>query len=412
MTFNSSSKRLKLSTFKLNALLSMAQAISTEMKIDDLIARFKTILNDDLEIDRVIFYKKEENWELFLKTNCPERIVESIDVERDLLQYTDITFISTSQNAILQEFDIIIPVVQNNVQLAFILIADTKDFVKGVSSTIKHLNFVQTLSIIIFVAIENLRLFHKTLEQEAMRKELELASKMQGLLIPSQESLPQSQWLTIHSYYRPHLEVGGDFYDVIQLSKDEIGFCIADVSGKGISAALLMSNFQANLRALFTHDITLTGLIEKLNERVMGTAKGERFITIFIGRYNSVRKTLEFVNAGHNPPIMYNVESKKMTMLTEGCVGLGMLDEIPVMNIGSTRVTQHTKLICYTDGLVEYTKNDKVEFGTQFIEDIIANPHDVKNNIESLVNSRFGIEGSKEIVIFDDISILAFEFFP
>jgi hypothetical protein len=61
---------------------------------------------------------------------------------------------------------------------------------------------------------------------------------------------------------------------------------------------------------------------------------------------------------------------------------------------------------------VEYTKNDKVEFGTQFIEDIIANPHDVKNNIESLVNSRFGIEGSKEIVIFDDISILAFEFFP
>lgn len=410
MSFSSSSKRLKLSTFKLNALLSMAQAISGEMRVEDLLERFRLILNDDLEIDRVLFYKYEKEWELILATNCSETIYSQIDVVRDMINLTDISFVSTSQNEVLQEFDIIIPVVQNNIPLAYILIADTKEEAKGVSATIKHLNFVQTLSIIIFVAIENLRLFHKTIEQEAMKKELELASKMQSLLIPSQESLPQSKEVQILSYYQPHFEVGGDFYDVIALGKDEIGFCIADVSGKGISAALLMSNFQANLRALFTHDITLTGLIEKLNERVMGTAKGERFITIFIGRYNKTRKNLEFINAGHNPPILYNMQTKGLSMLKSGCVGLGMLDEIPVLNIGSIRITEPSKLICYTDGLVEYTENDKVEYNTSIIESFISNPDSVSHNVEQIISTRTQQEKVKQIGIFDDISILAFEF--
>ena len=254
----SSSKRLKLSTFKLNALLSMAQAISGEMRTEDLMERLRTILNEDLEIDRVLFYKFEEKWKLLLSTNCSEQISSQIDPEIDLLCFNDISFVSTSANRVLQEFDIIIPVIQNNAALAYVLIADTKDEAKGVSATIKHLNFVQTLSIIIFVAIENLRLFHKTIEQEAMKKELELASKMQNLLIPNQLDLPQTANVKIHSYYHPHSEVGGDFYDVVQLDRGELGFCIADVSGKGMAAAILMSNFQANLRALFTHDITLT----------------------------------------------------------------------------------------------------------------------------------------------------------
>lgn len=410
MSFSSSSKRLKLSTFKLNALLSMAQAINSDMRVEDLLERFRLILNDDLGIDRVLFYKFELKWELLLATNCSESIYSRINVERDLLSLTDISFVSTSENDVLQEFDIIIPVIQNSVPLAYILIADTKEEAKGVSATIKHLNFVQTLSIIIFVAIENLRLFLKTLEQEAMKKELELASKMQGLLIPSQDSIPQSNELKIFSYYQPHSEVGGDFYDVITLGKDEIGFCIADVSGKGISAALLMSNFQANLRALFTHDITLTGLIEKLNERVMGTAKGERFITIFIGRFNKTRKSLEYINAGHNPPVFYNMKTQELSVLKNGCVGLGMIDDIPMMNIGSLRITDPSKLICYTDGLVEFTEKGKVIYNTGIVDKFISNDDSVNQNVNQIVQTRTDEQNSKAIGIFDDISILGFEF--
>ena len=118
--------------------------------------------------------------------------------------------------------------------------------------------YVQTISNIIIVAIENIRLFQESLRQEAMRKELELASKMQNMLIPHSGSLPNNERVRINAFYHPHLEVGGDYYDYLELGPDEIGFCISDVSGKGMSAALLMSNFQANLRALFTHDISLT----------------------------------------------------------------------------------------------------------------------------------------------------------
>ena len=86
--------------------------------------------------------------------------------------------------------------------------------------------------------------------------------------------------------------MGGDYYDVIQLSEDEVGFCIADVSGKGISAAILMSNFQANLRALFTQEISLKQLVCKLNNRVLESANGEKFITLFIAKYNYPERNL------------------------------------------------------------------------------------------------------------------------
>lgn len=388
----------------------MAQAISADLKTENLLQRFKTILNDDLGIDRVLFYKKEETWELILKSNCPDSIIDKIDVERDLMTFNEITIISTVESSALQELDIIIPVIQNNTPLAFILIGDTNDQEKGVSASIRHLNFVQTLSIIIFVAIENLRLFYKSLEQEAVRKELELASKMQNMLIPSPESLPKNEKVKITTHYQPHFEVGGDYYDVIELSPNEIGFCIADVSGKGISAALLMSNFQANLRALFTHEIQLTKLAEKLNERVMATAKGEKFITIFIGRYNLDKHHLEYINAGHNPPLLYNKYSKQLNQLTSGCVGLGMLDEIPIMNVGSILINQPSKLICFTDGLVEFLSDNRVENGTKTIEQDISNTLPLEENIAHIIETHSKQSENNNIVLFDDISILGLEF--
>ncbi len=410
MSLTTSSKRLKQSTYKLNALLAMAQAISADLKTENLLIRFQKILNDDLGIDRVLFYKKEETWELLFNSNCPQHVVDNINVEIDLLPFTDITIISAFDNPKLQELDIIIPIVQNNNPLAYILIGDTNEYEKGVSASIRHLNFVQTLSIYIIVAIENLRLFYKSLEQEAMRKELELASKMQNMLIPSPESLPKSDKVSITTYYNPHFEVGGDYYDVIPLNENELGFCIADVSGKGISAALLMSNFQANLRALFTHDISLTKLAERLNERVMATAKGEKFITIFIGRYFCAERKLEYINAGHNPPLIYNKTTKQISQLTSGCVGLGMLDEIPVIKMGSVKIENPSKLICFTDGLVEYISENKVENATKSIELNISNDSSLKNNIEQIIETQTKSGNDSSMVVFDDISILGFEF--
>lgn len=138
--------------------------------------------------------------------------------------------------------------------------------------------------------------------------------------------MPKNEKIWITAFYHPHFDVGGDYYDVINLSENEVGFCIADVSGKGISAALLMSNFQANLRALFTSGIDLQLLVVKLNDCVMKSANGEKFITLFVAKYSQTAKELEYINAGHNHPILYETDSKNLAFLKEGCVGIGMLE--------------------------------------------------------------------------------------
>ena len=271
------------------------------------------------------------------------------------------------------------------------------------------MNFVQTLSNIIIVAIENIRLFKESLKQEAMKKELELASKMQNMLIPHTFALPNNDRIRMTALYHPHLEVGGDYYDYLELSKDEIGFCISDVSGKGMSAALLMSNFQANLRALFTHEISLLALIEKLNERVLHAANGEKFITLFIGKFNFKTKELEYINAGHNQPILYKIKEKSLIFLDQGCVGIGMLDEIPLIRKGSVMIEEPAKILCYTDGLVELMDGRGVSTETAEIEACMSNEKSIEENIENIIKRQKILEDTTSI--FDDISILGIELF-
>lgn len=401
--------RLKLSTFKLNTLLTITKAINDNLSTDELLKRYEQILREDLNIGKILIYKFDKSWDVILSSGCSEEIIKRIDVEKDLIDHKEISFITVSPNPILRVFDNIIPVINNNVPIAFVLIGDIDEEKEGVSPTIKHLHFIQTLSNIIIVAIENIRLYKESLQQEALKKELELASKMQSMLIPDRAVLPHNEKIMVSPFYHPHLEVGGDYYDFIELNKEEVGFCIADVSGKGISAALLMSNFQANLRALFTTESSLPEIVKKLNKRVMESAKGEKFITLFIAKYSYKTKQLRYINAGHNPPIFYDMKDKKLSFLRDGCVGIGMLDEIPTLKEGQLTIKNKSKLFCYTDGLVELVNDDGVVFGTQEIEKCLANAKEIDENISSIIKKQKILEGSA--AIFDDISIIGIEFF-
>jgi len=404
----SSLKRLKLSDFKLRSLLNVTQAINENLPTEELLAKYEEILRDDLNIGKIVIFKLEHKWECLLSSGLSKEGLEQIQVENDLIPYQEITFLTAVENEALKAFDILIPVYNNNQPLAFVLIGDIDEEGEGVSPTIKHLNFIQTLSNIIIVAIENIRLFKESLRQEAIRKELELASRMQSMLIPDKALLPKNDRVHAEAFYHPHFDVGGDYYDFIQLDKNEFGFCIADVSGKGISAALLMSNFQANLRALFTHEISLNALIEKLNERVLHSAKGEKFITIFVAKFNYKSNELEYITAGHNPPIMYFPDEQKLDFLKNGCTGVGMLDEIPIITKGNMVINKRAKLLMYTDGLTELISGENVDTGTKEVENCITNADPIEVNIKHIIEKQQIMEGND--AIFDDISILGIEF--
>jgi len=403
-----SDNRLKLSTFKLNALLDITLAINDNVSTSELIRRYEKLLTDDLDIGKVIVLKFSDKWECLLNSGFGPRFFQKVDMDRDLLPFEEISFITSEPQHFPELVDIVIPVSHKDKAIAFVLIGDIEEEGEGVSPIIKHLRFIQTLSNIITVAIENKRLFQESLRQEALKREMELASRMQTMLIPTKEKLPSNEHIRMKAFYHPHFEVGGDYYDVIQLSKNEVGFCIADVSGKGISAAILMSNFQANVRALFTADKGLTDTLHKLNDSVMNSAKGEKFITFFIARYHYPTKVLRYVNAGHNPPLLYAFGSKQLTQLSSGCVGMGMLDELPFVNEAEVSMEEAAKLFCYTDGLVEVIQDSGVEFGTENLEKELSNNKSLEENIQAIIRNQNIMEGSTSI--FDDISIIGAQF--
>jgi sigma-B regulation protein RsbU (phosphoserine phosphatase) len=408
MTDKNSLRRLQLFNFKLNALLEITQAINSNLPVDELLHRYQDILRQHLLIGRILIFKYQNGWDCILNSS-DDPTVREIDITEDLIPFPDIRFVTNSNNFHLRNYDFVIPVYNNNSPLAFILIGDIEEEMSGVSPVIKHLHYIQTISNIIIVAIENIRLFNESLKQEVFRKELELASRMQNMLIPKKSTLPANERILVRSYYQPHFEVGGDYFDYIEMGPDEFGFCVADVSGKGISAALLMSNFQAILRALFTKEIPLNVIVERLNERVMSNANYEKFITFFIARYNYQTHNLEYINAGHNPPVLYECVSKKFSLLTQGCVGLGMLDVIPCIQKGYFHVSEPVKILGYTDGLVEFINYQDLSDSTLQLEKELDNIDSVEQNIASIIEHHNISENNNDI--FDDITILGVQLF-
>jgi sigma-B regulation protein RsbU (phosphoserine phosphatase) len=400
-----SADRLKISKFKLDSLLDITLSINANLPTEDLLSKYENILRNNLSIGKILIFKRSDNWECILNGGFPEHF-EAIDVESALLGITEIFF--GAEDLGFEGVDIIIPVYNNNVHLAFVFIGDIEEEGEGMSPVLKHLNFIQTVSSIIIVAIENIRLFNKSLRQEAFKKELELAARMQKMLIPDNGQMPKNPKFVVNGFYYPHFEVGGDYYDCIKLSETKTGFCIADVSGKGISAAILMSNFQANLRALFTQDISLEILIKKLNSIVVINAAGEKFITFFVARYDHDSGVLEYLNAAHNPPVLYNTVTKEVWHLHPSCVGIGMIDEMPQLDQSEIVISDFSKIVCYTDGLSELKGEDGKDIGTRVIINHISNTDPVEINMREMIKD-LGLPDDNPYT-FDDVSIIVGDF--
>jgi phosphoserine phosphatase RsbU/P len=408
MAKSSSIKRLKFCNFKLDALLETTNAINENLSVPEILETYRHILLDELKIGKVVVFAKTVEWELILNSGSEDNEHLGIDVEKDLSEHEEITGTSSAENQNLSAYDFIIPVYHDIKSIAYVLIGDVDEEKEGVSPTIKHLRFIQTLTNIIFVAIENKRLYEESIKQERMKKEMELASRMQSMLIPNTEKFPKNQNVNVTSFYLPHFDVGGDYFDFEKLSDTDYFFCIADVSGKGISAAILMSNFQASLKAYLTTGIKLPELVRLLNNRVIDSAQGEKFITFFAGKYNSETRSLQYINAGHNAPFLYDKKTKSLKELKDGCPGIGMLDEIPFINEGFFNIENPSKLICFTDGLAELENENNEEIGLAELEKCMSDNKSVNDNFICLQKELNLKKGNP--ALFDDITILGIDF--
>lgn len=360
-------KKVQLRDFKLNTLLEITKAINSNADTNALLALYEKVLREDLGINKLLLFKREKSWQCILQ----------VGVAGDVFEIADEGFFDDTSNAGLkitrkensQSFDMVIPVYQDEQPIAYLLAGD-KEEQRGMSPVVKHMRFLQTITSIVVVAIENKKLVLDSIQQERMNKELELAAELQALLVPGE--LPKNEIFDVSAVYMPHQQVGGDYYDFIQLDEDRSIICMADVSGKGVSAAFLMANFQAYLRAIYSYaDMGLEEVIRQLNTRVMDSAMGEKYITFFVASYRQSTRHMEYINCGHNPPIV--LSAGQTQLLTNGSIGLGMFDEIPSIKKGELTLEKDAMIVCYTDGLVELENREMAEYGVERLERLMVN---------------------------------------
>lgn len=393
--------------FRLNSLLRLTEAITTNQSVDDLMSLFDFVLKEQIGIDRFILFYYGEHWDCLLKAGIRNKWKE-IDLSIEFQRFKSITVIESSYSKFIDEFDVIIPLFKDGKPLSYLLLAGLEHRKMKLSETMQEMSFIQTLTNIVVMAIENRRMAKEQLKRERLKKELEVASEMQKLLFPS--DLPSNKKMDVSAKYIPRHEVGGDYYDFIPLNEDEYIFCIADVSGKGISAAMLMANFQATIRTLFNYQrFEFDFLIHELNKKVYHSAKGEKFITFFIAQYNSSTRELIYINAGHNHPILTN--GSQVKFLDKGCVGLGMFNEIPFLEVGKEILPLNTTIVLYTDGVVELENEKDEHFEVERLIKIIHQFY--RLSMEDMNNILFSKldewRGSRKLV--DDTAIFSCRLF-
>ncbi len=398
--------QLQLKEFKLHSLLEVTNAINLNKDVRELTRLFEFIVREQLGYDKFILFNKQEEWNCLLRVGVKTK-VRKFNVETELSRFREITVIESSHSKLLSDFDVIVPVLHKDVALAYLLIKGI-EYDGHLNKQISYMSFIQTLANIIVVAIENKRMARVNIKQERLKKELEVASAMQQLLFPS--SLPTNKRMDISAMYKSRHEVGGDYYDFIPLGDDEYIICIADVSGKGISAAMLMANFQATLRTMFQYrEFNMSELLFELNENVMSSAKGEKFITFFIAHYDANSRKMSYVNAGHNHPFL--TDGRNFTPLDKGTIGLGMLDELPFLDIGEAELGPNTTLVLYTDGVVELENEEEEFFGSDRLQKLIKSYYPLSmGDMNSLIFSKLDEwKGSLDLV--DDTAIFSCRFF-
>jgi len=192
-------------------------------------------------------------------------------------------------------------------------------------------------------------------------QEYEEAKEIQQGLLPKQ--IPQMPGLEISGSWRPARIVGGDYFDVFKLNESSLALCIADVSGKGMPAALLMSNLQAIVRALASETLSPRELTEKINRAMFHNVAGGKFITFFYALIDSRRRRLHYSNAGHNAPILVREDGTQLR-LEEGGLVLGAFQESSYQQ-GEVELRPGDRLVLFTDGLTEAMNGKEEEFGEE-----------------------------------------------
>jgi sigma-B regulation protein RsbU (phosphoserine phosphatase) len=366
-------KQLFFKERELRALLEITQAITHDANEADLYKIYQFTLIGQLGVRRLALYVLEDK-QFRLKASFGPKLQAGPHFAPSAMpahcQAQPCPISALGLGPEWQGFELLVPVRQQETVQAFVFIGTTHaDYM-----TREALGFLETLSNILLGAVANRRLARQRevsmMAEAAVRREIEIAQQVQQLLFP--QSLPNNQHFAVQATYLPHTEIGGDYYDVVELDANRLLVCVADVSGKGVPASLLMSNFQAGLRTLLRQGTNLATIVHELNHLLFRNSGGEKFITAFLGLYDRSTQVLQYVNAGHNDPLLLLDDGGPVQRLHDGTVMLGIMPKLPMLKVGLAKVPPHSLLFTYTDGLTEVFDEQQNEYGESGVLDMLT----------------------------------------
>ncbi|MEO6049636.1 MAG: SpoIIE family protein phosphatase, partial [Candidatus Kapaibacterium sp.] len=232
----------------------------------------------------------------------------------------------------------------------------------------EDLEYLSSLANLATGALENIRLLEEMIGKQRMEEDLRIAAEIQQGLLP--RSLPDLEGFDMAAETIPTHQVGGDCYDVIELGKGRVLMSIADVSGKGTPASLLMANVQAAVRALAQLELPLDDFTARINDVIYQNTSPDKFITAFFGLLDTESSTFTYVNAGHNPPFLYR--DGEILQLDRGGVILGIMPSIIPYDVGTVEMRGGDLLLLYTDGVNEAMSADREEYGDERLRALFA----------------------------------------
>jgi len=395
---------------QLKSLFELSKELNTNFLDREKIIRLLnyTLLGNFGVKDLLIFSKfRSEKFYLLNKGNelySDEKFLESLEEIKETIKIQDKNdnyAISTLHSG---NYKIIFPVRSGEKIDALVCLGsklNKRDF------TEEDMQFLESILNLSMMSIDNTILFNEYIEKQKMESELLIAREMQVALLPKE--LPEIKDYMISAMNVPALHVGGDYYDVVKLSDTKFAIAIADVSGKGTPASLLMSNIQSALHSflkLYDEDkFVISEVTEKINELIYENTTIEKFITFFWGILDTEKNTFTYINAGHNPPI--HICTSGISYLDKGGLMLGVLGSNIEFETGQVNLSKDDILILYTDGVTEAMNKDNEEFGTERLEKtVLSNQTENSEKIMQTIHKEIELF-AKGLHQYDDITLIA-----
>ena len=366
--------RIKNEHRSFSVISEVSKALVLHMPLNELLDHVMDLIGAHLPMDRGILMLKEGNPAQLIpkvirinnKSLLDQRILVSQSIVNMVMNKHSSVLISDvqadprfkSRDSIVKmniHSAVCVPL-WNNKEIIGIIYSDRISLLKPFSD--EDLKLLTLLANLAAVKIENSMSIEMSIEKEKMEKELTLAADIQSDFLP--RKTPECKGFDIAGYMTPCYQVGGDYYDYIPIGTDRLGVAIADVSGKGVSASLLMASLRASLHSEVHLQYDMKKMAAKLNDFIHKSSAINSFITFFFCEVNMKSGELRYVNAGHNPPIILDKKGNIKRLESSGLC-LGMFPDVEY-NVLSTTLRPGDVTLLFTDGITESRNKENKEF--------------------------------------------------